>query len=159
MFCYWNVRIAALGQDALDVEVEDDVDHDGDDEEQEGDHGKDVDLVANPFEVFEELLLLEGVAVSGFADHFELIFDALEGGVLLDDLGAELALLGLEGADAFFEGGEVDGGWWRRGPVGGRGGRRHQIGDGGADVAIEQGQDALYERQRGADGVDDLLNA
>ena len=159
MFCYWNVRIAALGQDALDVEVEDDVDHDGDDEEQEGDHGKDVDLVANPFEVFEELLLLEGVAVSGFADHFELIFDALEGGVLLDDLGAELALLGLEGADAFFKGCQVDRRLWGRRPVSELGGRSHEVGNGSSDVAIEQGQDALYERQRGADGVDDLLNA
>ena len=42
------------------MQVEDDVDHDGDDEEEEGDHGKDVDLVADALEVFEEFLLLEG---------------------------------------------------------------------------------------------------
>jgi hypothetical protein len=40
-----------------------------------------------------------------------------------------------------------------------RGGRGHEIGDGGADVAIEEGKDALYEGQRCADGVDNLLNA
>lgn len=149
----------ALGQDALDVQVEDDVDHDGNDEEQDGGHGKDVDLVADAFEVFHQLLLLEGVAVSGFADHIKLIFNALEAGVLLDDLGAEFALLGLEGADAFFEGGEIDRRRWRCGPVSGRGWRGHQVGNGGADVAVEQGQNALNEGQSCADGVDKLLHA
>jgi hypothetical protein len=106
--------------------------------------------------------LLEGVAVGGFADHFELIFDALEGGVLLDDLGAEFTLLGLERADAFFEGSKIQRWgrrWWRCGPVSWLGGRGHEIGDGGADVAVEQGQDALNEWERGSDGADDLLDA
>jgi hypothetical protein len=138
------------------VQVEDDVDHDGDDEEQEGDHGEYVDLVADALEVFKELLLLEGVAVGGFADHLELIFDALEGGVLIGDLGAEVVVLGLEGADALFEGGEVDGRRRWRGPVRRRG---HEVGDGGADVAIEQWKDALNKGKAGADGVDNALNA
>ena len=148
-----------LGQDALDVQVEDDVDHDGDDEEQEGDHGEYVDLVADALEVFKELLLLESVAVGGFAHRLKLIFDAFERGILIGDLGAEFALLGLERADALFEWGEIDGRRWRRrgrGPVGRRG---HEVGDGGADVAIEQRKDALNEGQRGADGVDQALNA
>ena len=145
-----------LGQDAFDVQIEDDVDHDRNDEEQEGDHGKDVDLVADALEIFEEFLLFEGVAVGGFANHIELIFDALERGILVGDLGAQLVLLCLERADAFFDWGEVDGRRRGCGPVRGRG---HEVGDGCADVAIEQRKDALNEGQSGANGVDHALNA
>ena len=99
------------------MQIEDYIDHDGDDEKQDGYHGEEVDFVADSLEVFEELLLFEGVAVGCFADHLELIFDAFEGGVLIGDLGTELVLLRLEGADAFFDGSEVDG----RGRGAGRG--------------------------------------
>jgi hypothetical protein len=138
------------------VQIEDDVDHDGDDQEQEGDHGKDVDLVTDALEIFEELLLFEGVAVGGFANHFELIFDALERSVLIGDLSAEFTVLCLERGDALFERGKVDGrrGW--RWPMGRRG---HEVGDDCADIAIEQGQDSLNEGQTGPDGVDNALNA
>lgn len=138
------------------MQVENNVDRYRADEKQEGDYCEYVDLVADAFEVFKELLLLEGIAVGGFADRFELVFDALERCVLVSDLRAELALLCLERADALFEGSEVDGRCWRRGPVRRR---SHEIGDSGADVAIEQGKDPLYERQSGANGVDRALKA
>jgi hypothetical protein len=42
-----------LGQDALDVEVEDYIDHYRDYEEEECDHSEDIDPVADAFEIFE----------------------------------------------------------------------------------------------------------
>ena len=140
------------------MEIEDDVDGDGDGEKAESNEGYEVDLVADALEVFHEFLLLECVSVGGFANHFELVFDALEGGVLFDDLIAELALLGLELGEAVFEGGEIDG---RRRRRRGRRGvvvRSEEVGDGGADVAVEQGENALDEGQGDAEGADGALN-
>jgi len=67
-----------LGQDAKDVEIKDDVEDERNGQEAEGDESKDVDFAADDFEVFHQFLLLKGIAVGGFADHLQLIFDALE---------------------------------------------------------------------------------
>jgi hypothetical protein len=56
-------------------------------------------------EIFNQLLLLEGVAVSGFADRFQTIFDTFERVVLFDDLVAQLTVLSLEFGQAVFDGG------------------------------------------------------
>jgi hypothetical protein len=71
-------------------------------------HGNDLDLPAKDLQVFEELLLLESVAVGGFANHLQLIFDALERGVLLHHLFAQAAMLRLELGQATLKRRKID---------------------------------------------------
>ncbi len=130
------------------MEIENDADDDGDGQQAEGDQRYEVDLVADALEIFNQLLLLEGVAVSGFADHFQLIFDTLEGGVLFDDLVAQLAVLGLERGQAVFDECEIDP---RRGSGGRVMVRGEEVGVGGDNVSVDQGENALHERQRGTE--------
>ena len=146
----WGVAGEASGDDFEDFEKQGDGGTDGDGQQAEGSHGYEVDLLAEIPEIFNQFLLLAGVAVSGFTDHFQAIFDAGEGGVLFDDLIAQLGVQGLELGEAVFDGRQVDRRCWRG--SGSRGRRRgKQVGEGVAEVAFEQGEDALNDWQRGAD--------
>ena len=63
-----------------------------------------IDLIADGLEVFQEFLLLERVAVGGFTNHLQLIFDALQRGILLAHLVAEFAMLGMQLSEAVLNG-------------------------------------------------------
>ena len=133
-----------------DVEAQNDVSDDSDCQQAERDHGHEVDLLADALEFSNQLLLLEGVAVSRLADHSQLIFDTLEGNHLFDGLVAHLAALRLELGQAVFDGSEID---WRQGlgsrrPVVLRG---EEVGVAGVDVSAQQGENPLHERQRGTE--------
>lgn len=145
-----------LGENPADVEKEQDVEQDGRSEEGEGEDGKNVDLVSDGLEIFKQFLLFEGIAISGFADHLELIFNALEGGVLLAHLEAEVAMLGAEVSEAFLNGLEVNSDVGRLGWVGRL---VEDVGDGGADVAVEEGQDFLNEGDGHAEGAHGAVKA
>lgn len=95
-------------EDFEDVEAQNDVSDDSDSQQAEGDHGYEVDLLADAFEFSNQLLLLECVAVSRLAGHSQLIFDTLEGCLLFDGLVAHLAVLNLELGQPVFDGGEID---------------------------------------------------
>ena len=73
-----------------------------------------LDLVAEELEILQELLLLKGVAVGGFAHHFQLIFDTLQRSVLFHHLLAQIAMLCLEHGQPFFKRSEVNLGRGRR---------------------------------------------
>ena len=92
------------GQNAQYVEIKNDVEKYRYRQQTYGDDGKQVQLVAHPFQVLQQLLLFQGIAIGGFADHLKLIFDALERGVLLDNLVAQLAVLDFQIGQAVFEG-------------------------------------------------------
>jgi hypothetical protein len=116
-------------QNALQLKDQETVYEEGEDEKDKPDHGEGVDPAANGAEVFYQLLLFEGVAVRGFADVIELVFDALEGGDILAYLGAQLTVGGshlsesaLHLAEALLDGFQINlngnrYGRWRRGVV------------------------------------------
>jgi len=81
------------GQDAADVEIEKNIEQNGTGQHQQNQNGKEVDLCADAFQVLHQLLLLESIAVRGFPDHFQLIFNALDGGVLFLNLRMQLSLV------------------------------------------------------------------
>jgi hypothetical protein len=145
----------------LQLDEEEDIDSHGNREQNESDDGQGADAAANCAEVFDELLLFEGIAVGGFADPLEVIFDAFEGCAVLDDLVTEFAVAGANLGETAFDRFEVDMhvlyGRGRRGMMAGLGG--HQASDGGGEVAVEQGQEPLYKRNRGTDGLDGALQA
>ena len=107
---FWGVAWEASGDDFEDFEKQGDGGTDGDGQQAEGSHGYEVDLLAEIPEIFNQFLLLAGVAVRGFTDHFQAIFDAGEGGVLFDDLIAQLGVQGLELGETVFDGAKSTGG-------------------------------------------------
>jgi len=142
-----------LGKNALEVEIEDHIEQNGQGQQGQRKQGKDVDLVADRLEIFKQFLLFEGIAIRGFSDHLQLIFNPLEGRVLVHDLVAKIAMLGVQLCDAILEGLQVDWGLGRR-----RGRmRREEIGDGSADVPVEQGQEAMHEGKGGAERTEGAL--
>ena len=78
------------------LEKKQDIEDDGNSQKGKGDVGENVDFGAYGFEVFEKFLLFKGIAVGGFADRLQVVFDALEGSILLDHLVAQGALLDAE---------------------------------------------------------------
>jgi hypothetical protein len=157
-------------QDALELEDQVSVENQGEKKKGEADDGEGADAAADGAEVFDELLLFEGIAVCGFSDVLELVFDALKGGDVLGKLGAQLAIAGADLGEAALDGLKVNlhgGGSWRRGRRGMMdvldGGLRGDEGrDGGGcrgDVAFKQREQALHEWKSLADGVDDALEA
>lgn len=125
------------------MHVEEQIQEHGDTQKSDGDDGDQIDLVADRFEIFQEFLLLQGVAVGGLSDHFQLIFKALERGILLDELLAQFAVLGPELGEGGLEGGKVNGRrrrrWWCL--------RLDEIGDDGSEISIEERKKAMNERK------------
>jgi hypothetical protein len=135
--------VCGLRDDVANLEVKHNVEYDGDTEKSEGDKGENIDFAAHRFEVAEQFLLFKGVAVGGFADGLEVVFDALEGGILLHNLIAKSALLDAEIGKAFLEGHDVSwrlrrGFWLLRG---------EHVGECGIYLSIEERQHALHEGQ------------
>jgi hypothetical protein len=132
----------------LELDEEVDIQAQRDEEQDQADDGEGADAAADGAEVFDELLLLEGVAVCGFADAFELIFDALEVGALLLNLGAELAIAGADLGEAALDRLQIDVDGLRLGwrVVGGLSSDKRA--DGGREVAVKEGQEPLDERNR-----------
>ncbi len=145
--------LAGSGENTLDVHIEEQIQHDGDGEQTDGDDGNDIDFASNGFQILEKFLLFKGVAVGGFADELQLVFDALEGRILLDELLAQLTVLRLHFGKALLEGGQVDRWRWRcrrwRGS--------EDIGDGGGDVSVEKGHDLLHEGNCHTEEIDGTL--
>jgi len=71
-----------LAQDVHELNKEVNVESERQGEDDDAGDGEIADAVTDGAEVFDHFLLFEGVAVGGFADALELIFDALEGGDL-----------------------------------------------------------------------------
>jgi len=108
---YWNglqerarERLGGSAQDVLELDQEIEVEGEGTGEQDKADDGEGADAASHGAQVFDEFLLLEGIAVGGFADALKLVFDALEGGALLLDLGAELAVAGADLGQAALDG-------------------------------------------------------
>ena len=92
----------------LELDKEEDIHCDRKQQEHQADNGEGAEAGTDGAEIFDELLLLEGVAVGGFANTFELIFDALEGGDLFEDLGAQFAMAGGNLGEAALDGFEIN---------------------------------------------------
>lgn len=152
--------LAGLAEEVLQPPEEVGVEPEEDEQEDETDDGEVADAVADGAEIFDELLLLQGVAVGGFADAFEVIFDALEGAGLLLNLSLELSLGGLQVGETSLDGFEVY--------VNLRGRNRmlgllvdghHECADRIGEVALEKREQLLDVGKRGADRLDDLLQS
>ncbi len=137
------------------LEVKHDIEDDRDAEKGEGDERKNIDFAAHRFQVDEQFLLLKGIAVGGFADGLQVIFDALEGGIMLQDLVSKSALLNAQIGQAFLQGHDVDCGlresFWRL--------RSEHVGDGSIDVSVEEGQHPLHEGQCNAEDTGSALHS
>lgn len=81
-----------LGKNALDVEIQNQVQQQRAEQHGEDDQRDDVHLVTYVFEVIEKLLLFQGIPVRGLSDHLKLIFDALEGPILFGNSSTQLDL-------------------------------------------------------------------
>ena len=95
-------------QDVLELDKEVHVEPQGDEEQHRADDGDDGDAATCGAEVFDEFLLLQGVAVGGLADALQLIFDALEGGALVGDLATELAVTVVNLSETAFQGIQIN---------------------------------------------------
>ena len=95
-------------EDVLQLENEIDIEAKGDEQEDQADDGEAPEAVADGAEVFDQLLLFERVAVGGFADPIQLIFDALEGGDLLLHLAAQFAVAVADLGQAPLDGLQID---------------------------------------------------
>ena len=106
-----------LAQDVLHLDDQEGVDQQGEHEQDESDDGDGSDPAADGAEIFDELLLLQGVAVGGFADVVELIFKTLDSGGLFGDLGTELTVGSANFDEAALDWFQIDLNWnrgWRR---------------------------------------------
>jgi len=74
------------GQNTLDVEIENHIEQNRQGQQGERKKGKQTDLVADCLEVFKQLLLFKRIAIRGFTDHLQLVFDPFEGRILVHDL-------------------------------------------------------------------------
>ena len=71
-------RSLELGQNTLDVEVQNHIQEDRDDQQGQCNQSIHIDFVADALQIFEQFLLFQGIAVCGFTDHLQLILNALE---------------------------------------------------------------------------------
>ena len=83
---------AGLVQDVLELEDQVAIEDEGSQQQEEADDGEGAEATADRAQIFDQLLLFEGVAVGGFADALEVILDTFQGGYLLLDLAAQLAM-------------------------------------------------------------------
>ena len=158
--------MSGLAKNVLKLNEKVDIQAQGHQQQNQSNDGKGADAAADGTQVFYQLLLLEGIAVGGFADAVQLIFNALERGALLGDLSPELAMAGADFGEAALDWLQIDmdlldRGWDRgrwRGVVMARL-RSYESADGGGEVAVEQGKQPLHQRNGGADGVHGALQA
>ena len=138
MLAKWRRRKSGLAQDVLKLDQEVNIQAHGEDQEGQSDDGKGTDATANGAQVFNQLLLLEGITVGGFADPLELIFDTLEAGGLFNDLRAQFAMAGADFGQSTLDGLEVYVNlsrrwrWWMMNWL-----RGDERSDGGGKVAVE----------------------
>lgn len=144
-----------LWQYTFDVEKEDDVEGDRDGEEAQADEGNCLDSAAEMFEIFEKFLLLKRVAIGGFANHLQLIFDALERGILFHDLLAQAMVLSLERGQTMFKRDQI---YLGLRLCGGMRTRSEKTADRSADLAIEQRQNSLHDWNDGTEDIDGALH-
>jgi hypothetical protein len=144
-----------LRENALNVQEQKQVESNADRQQPDSDCGEYFDLAAEELQIFEKLLLLKCVAVGGFAHEFQLIFNALERGVLLDDLIAESSMLRLKLVQAALKRREID--LWRRRRC--LRARREHIRDCRENISFEQRQQALHHWHHGAKCIHGALHA
>jgi hypothetical protein len=158
-------RAFASAENVLKLDQEINVQAQGDGQQNQSDDGEGADTAADGAQVFDKFLLLQGITVGGFADALQLVFDALEGGALLDDLAAQFAMTGANLGEAALDGLQID---MDLMDLLNRGRRRRvmmaelrsdQGGDGGGEVAVEERKKPLHQRYGGADCVDGALEA
>ena len=156
--------MSGLAKNVLELNEKVDIQAQGHQQQNQSNDGKGADAAADGAQVFDELLLLKGIAVGGFADAVELIFDAFERGALFGNLSPKLAMAGADFGEAALDWLQVDlnlldrdrGRW--RGVVMARL-RSYESADGGGEVAVKQGKQPLHQRNGGADGVHGALQA
>ena len=85
-----------LRQNALDVQIEQNVHEQRNEKQPYCDCGDHVDLRARRSQLFMQFLLLESVAIRGFAHQLKPIFNPFEGVVLFYDLHAQFFVQALQ---------------------------------------------------------------
>jgi len=139
----------------LDDEVNVETERDG--QKHCAEDGEGADAAAGRAQIFDQLLLFEGVTVGGFANALQLIFDPFKVGDLLKNLAAQFAIAVANLGQAVLDWLEVDVYLLRR-----RCGMRlggHQGADCGRDVAIDQRQQLLHKGKARAESVEGTMEA
>lgn len=156
--------MSGLAKNVLELNQKVDVQAQRHQQQNQSDNGKGADAAADGAQVFDQLLLLQGIAVGGFADAVQLIFDAFERGALFGDLPPEFAMAGADFGEAALDWLQIDMNLLDRDR--GRGRRvvmahlrSDQSADGGGEVAVEQRKEPLYQRYCRTDGVYGALEA
>lgn len=148
-----------LAQDVLQFHDQIDVEAEGYEQEHQANDGEGADAAPDGAKILDQLLLLEGIAVGGFADAVKLVFDALQARDLLHYLGAQLAVTIADLGQATLHGLHVHMDNLGLGRWGGMHVGSNERADSGGEVAVNQWQQLLHQRNGGANGVDSPLEA
>jgi len=115
------------------VKIEDHIHSQGHNQDCQRNQSKPIDLFADRFQIIDEFVLFKGSGFSGIADLLQLIFNAFQRRVLLQDSIAQIPILLLQRSQIVFEGLDIHG-WRRRGHVLVRG---QYIRHGSSDVSVQ----------------------
>jgi hypothetical protein len=138
------LNFGRLGKNMQDMEAQGDVEEQRHGQDYQCKQRKPIDLFADCLQIIDELLLLKGIAVRGLADLLQLILNAFQRCVLLQNSVAQIPMLLLQRGHIVLYGLKVHR-WMRRGHMLVR---SQDIRHGSANVSVQKRQNSLHEWNR-----------